>query len=141
MSLFQVILWRSSRWERVHAFANEYRYYELTLQQDIFGEWEVVRTWGRIGQRGGSSARRVWLSYDEAHADFADEVRRRERRRYTLRNVERRGNVFVGPGSVAYTVHAMRQPDTGEFSPASSPVISLLELPETQASTMPFCLR
>lgn len=70
MSSFQFNLWRTTRWEKVRGADNQYRYYELALQQDIFGEWEVVRRWGRIGQRGGTSARRVWPCYEDAHADF-----------------------------------------------------------------------
>jgi len=28
------------------------RYYRLDVQPDLFGEWGVVREWGRIGQPG-----------------------------------------------------------------------------------------
>jgi predicted DNA-binding WGR domain protein len=31
---------------------NLHRYYRLDVQPDLFGEWCVVREWGRIGQSG-----------------------------------------------------------------------------------------
>jgi predicted DNA-binding WGR domain protein len=37
------------RWEN-HA---KRRYYQARLQTNLFGEWEVARSWGGIGSRGG----------------------------------------------------------------------------------------
>ena len=37
---------------RVDASQNMARYYRMTVQPTLFGEWSVVREWGRIG-RGG----------------------------------------------------------------------------------------
>lgn len=31
---------------------NQFRFYRLTLQPTLFGEWSVVREWGRIGRQG-----------------------------------------------------------------------------------------
>lgn len=42
MSYFQFNLRHATRWEKVRGADNQYRYYELALQQDIFGEWEVA---------------------------------------------------------------------------------------------------
>lgn len=108
MSAFQFSRWQATRWERVREEGNQFRYYELALQQDIFGEWEVIRMWGRIGQKGGACARRVWPTYEDAHDDFVAETQRRVRRHYLLRDIERRKGSLVGPGSVAHTVQAMR---------------------------------
>jgi predicted DNA-binding WGR domain protein len=37
---------------RIDPARNIARYYRLDVQPDLFGEWGVVREWGRIGQPG-----------------------------------------------------------------------------------------
>ena len=37
---------------RIDPARNMARYYRLDVQPDLFGEWGVVREWGRIGQPG-----------------------------------------------------------------------------------------
>ncbi len=37
------------RFERVVPETNGYRDYEITIVRDLFGEWAVVRCWGRVG--------------------------------------------------------------------------------------------
>lgn len=37
---------------RLDASQNMARYYRMTVQPTLFGEWSVVREWGRLG-RGG----------------------------------------------------------------------------------------
>ena len=39
------------RFERVVPEKNCYREYEISIAQDLFGEWAVIRSWGRIGGR------------------------------------------------------------------------------------------
>lgn len=31
---------------------NQYRYYLLDVQPHLFGEWSLIREWGRIGRPG-----------------------------------------------------------------------------------------
>jgi predicted DNA-binding WGR domain protein len=37
---------------RVDPKRNMNRYYRLDVQPDLFGEWGLIREWGRIGQPG-----------------------------------------------------------------------------------------
>jgi predicted DNA-binding WGR domain protein len=37
---------------RIDLARNMARYYRLDVQPDLFGEWGVIREWGRIGQPG-----------------------------------------------------------------------------------------
>lgn len=37
---------------RVNASQNMARYYRMTIQPTLFGDWSVVREWGRIGRSG-----------------------------------------------------------------------------------------
>eukprot|EP01032_Pedospumella_encystans_P000433 gene433-496_t len=55
------------------------RYYHMTVQPTLFGEWSVVREWGRIG-RGGQVC---ILSYSAADAAFQamDSIEQKKRRR------------------------------------------------------------
>lgn len=37
----------------VEPAANKRRFYHLSIQRTLFGEWALVREWGRIGRTGG----------------------------------------------------------------------------------------
>jgi predicted DNA-binding WGR domain protein len=37
---------------RIDAARNMARYYRLDVQPDLFGAWDLVREWGRIGRAG-----------------------------------------------------------------------------------------
>ena len=68
-------LWRSARFER------DTRYYEIRLQQDLFG-WVVVKVWGRISSRLGQMRTTPCSSFVEASRLWDAGVRARERRGY-----------------------------------------------------------
>ncbi len=40
------------RFEKRIPEKNQFRFYRLNLWPTLFGEWSVVREWGRIGQQG-----------------------------------------------------------------------------------------
>ncbi len=40
--------------ERIDRTRNMARYYRLSVMETLFGEWAVIREWGRIGRRGQS---------------------------------------------------------------------------------------
>lgn len=46
---------------------NKARYYKLEVQLTLFGEWAVVREWGRIG-RGGTVRSTPYPSASDAEA-------------------------------------------------------------------------
>ena len=45
--------------------ANKWRFYSLSVQPTLFGEWALVREWGRIG-RGGCLRSDLYPSAGEA---------------------------------------------------------------------------
>lgn len=51
--------------ERIDRARNMARYYRLSVIETLFGEWAVVREWGRIG-RGGQSREDVCGSEQQA---------------------------------------------------------------------------
>ena len=66
---------------RRDAARNLYRFYRLDVQPDLFGDWCLVREWGRIGCPG-----RVcftpYPSAAQAQAALEQQRRRKERRGY-----------------------------------------------------------
>jgi predicted DNA-binding WGR domain protein len=51
--------------ERIDQGHNMARYYRLSVVETLFGEWVMVREWGRIGSRG-QSREHCCASPDEA---------------------------------------------------------------------------
>lgn len=52
--------------EKRDAASNMQRYYRIIVVPTLFGEWAMVREWGRIGRRGGNQ-KETWFA-DEADA-------------------------------------------------------------------------
>jgi len=44
------------RLEKINPARNHRRWYVLSVQPTLFGEWALIREWGRIGNNGGESA-------------------------------------------------------------------------------------
>jgi predicted DNA-binding WGR domain protein len=61
---------------------NLHRYYRLDVQRDLFGEWCLIREWGRIGQRGGQSRTVPFTTPAEAQAALERQRRVKERKGY-----------------------------------------------------------
>ena len=52
---------------RIDASDNTYRYYRMEIMQGLFGDWSLVREWGRIGQPG--QVRVDWYDTEAAAKD------------------------------------------------------------------------
>ncbi|EFO28697.1 WGR domain-containing protein [Roseibium sp. TrichSKD4] len=61
---------------------NKRRFYRLSVQCNLFGEWELQREWGRIGSLGRTQ-RKVYPSPGTALDALKDMAIRKERRGYT----------------------------------------------------------
>ena len=46
--------WRVLEWQKIRPEEGVYRYYRLTLQQNLWGEWELVKSWGRGSGSNGT---------------------------------------------------------------------------------------
>ena len=60
---------------------NQLRFYCLDLQPTLFGEWSVVREWGRIGRQGRVVVD-TFASYAEASSRFEQKATQKGRRGY-----------------------------------------------------------
>ena len=67
--------------ERIDRTKNMARYYALSLQPTLFGETAVVRTWGRIGRRGGEKSE-AFATEREAVSHFLHLARKKRQRGY-----------------------------------------------------------
>lgn len=57
------------------------RFYRLVIQPDLFGEWRLVREWGRIGQ-AGQLRQAIYPSQAEAKTALERLRRVKEKRGY-----------------------------------------------------------
>lgn len=55
--------------ERIDPERNLWRWYHLSVQPTLFGDWMLLRQWGRIGNRHGQA--RMTFFDDEADARLA----------------------------------------------------------------------
>ncbi len=67
--------------ERIDQARNMARYYRLSVVETLFGEWVMVREWGRIGSRG-QSREHCCASPDHAEALLEVHQTQRVRRGY-----------------------------------------------------------
>lgn len=67
---------------RVDPSRNMSRFYTMAIERTLFGEFALVREWGRIG-RGGQTKSTVFPSGREAESTFSRLRRAKERRGYS----------------------------------------------------------
>ena len=66
---------------RINQTQNMHRFYRLDVQRDLFGQWCLMRQWGRIGRAGRSSIT-VYGSPDEANQSLNTIRSRKAKRGY-----------------------------------------------------------
>ena len=73
--------------ERRDETRNMARFYVISVEPTLFGQWAVVRHWGRLGTSG--QARESWFAdLDAARAESAGWQRRKRGRGYRSATVE-----------------------------------------------------
>lgn len=68
--------------ERVDSTKNIHRFYGLLVTQTIFGQWALVRIWGRIGHQGGTKREMWFATQAEAEAAGLTIRQKKEQRGY-----------------------------------------------------------
>ncbi len=82
--------------ERIDRSKNMARYYRLSVAKTLFGEWAMVREWGRIG-RGGQS-REHWCSSEaDAMNLLTSKHAERVRRGYLASQDQRQSAGTIAP--------------------------------------------
>ncbi len=64
---------------RIDPNANLHRYYRMEIVRGLFGNWGLVREWGRIGQ--GGRVRTDWYPSEDAAKDARFELHMAKARR------------------------------------------------------------
>ena len=65
----------------IDAAANKRRFYGLSVERDLFGQWLLVREWGRIGGAGRIRFD-AYASIGQAQAAMRQLARQKRRRGY-----------------------------------------------------------
>ena len=69
--------------------AGNHRYYDVLLQQDLFGDWSVMRVYGGKHNNRGGYKIESFDKLSEAEEKVAEIAKRRHKRGYELINVKR----------------------------------------------------
>ncbi|PLW76041.1 polymerase [Cohaesibacter celericrescens] len=68
---------------RIDREKNMYRFYHLQIERTLFGEWCLVRRWGRIGANG--QIMRIWFdNISDALAALKNLAKAKGRRGYVV---------------------------------------------------------
>lgn len=71
--------------ERIDPAVEMARFYAITVQPTLFGDWAVIREWGRIGQ-GGTVRQEICVTEHDATIIATETLTRKLRRGYRTRN-------------------------------------------------------
>ncbi|MEO0808131.1 MAG: WGR domain-containing protein [Cyanobacteria bacterium J06643_4] len=70
------------KWKRQDWLKNT-RHYSCEVRQNLFGQWVVLRRWGRVSALQGQSLETLCDRYEQALNIFDGVVKRRAKRGYT----------------------------------------------------------
>ena len=76
LASFALSDWQQCRWHR------GMRYYDVHLQQDLWGEWLLIRTWGYRDRGQGRTVHTYCESYGQAATILYRTIQRRDREGY-----------------------------------------------------------
>ncbi len=74
---YQLNKWKRQDWHK------ETRHYSCEVRQNLFGQWVVLRRWGRVSALKGQSSEYPCGSYEEGVEVFEAVEKRRAKRGYS----------------------------------------------------------
>lgn len=75
--------------EKIDPEKRQMRFYALTLDETLFGEWCLTREWGRIGSKGGQRMCHFGSSRAEIQHQMDAIAAQKQRRGYVFRGSHR----------------------------------------------------
>lgn len=79
------------RLEKIFPEKRQHRFYVMQVTRTLFGEWCLIREWGRIGSAGGQRMVDYTASKAEAEAALGKLSDQKCRRGYQLRETQHAG--------------------------------------------------
>ena len=73
---YQLDKWKRKDWRK------NTRHYSCEVRQNLFGQWLVLRRWGRVSALKGQSLEQLCASYEESLKVFEAVKNRRAKRDY-----------------------------------------------------------
>jgi len=73
---YQLEKWKRQDWRK------NTRHYSCEVRQNLFGQWVVLRRWGRVSAKQGQSLEQVCDGYEEGLQIFEAVTKRRAKRGY-----------------------------------------------------------
>lgn len=70
------------RLEKINPEERQKRFYVMNVTRNLFGEWCLIREWGRIGSAGGQRLINYAESREDAEAKMAKLISQKNRRGY-----------------------------------------------------------
>jgi predicted DNA-binding WGR domain protein len=83
-AMHEIQPWKLETWQRPDG-----RFYCCSLQQNLFGEWVLIRRWGTAHSRRGRSMETFCKDYAAGLEQLKDVAKRRQYRGYQCRRPER----------------------------------------------------
>lgn len=100
----------TSRWQRLQ-WVKDSRFYEVELQQDLWGQWVLTRRWGQRGSPCRHHSDLPCESYEQALESFQQAIQRRRQRGYELIKKGRKARMCLAPNELL-----QGKPLRGDFS-------------------------
>lgn len=75
---YQLDKWKRQDWRK------DTRHYCCEMRQNLFGQWVVLRRWGRVSAFQGQSREQVCDRYEQCAEIFDAVAERREKRGYSI---------------------------------------------------------
>lgn len=75
---YQIQKWKRQDWHKGT------RHYSCEVRQNLFGQWVVLRRWGRVSALQGQSIEEVCDRYEKSLEVFDAVVKRRAKRGYSI---------------------------------------------------------
>ncbi len=70
---------------KIDPSTNQYRYYNLRVDPDLFGQWSLFRQWGRLDTQGGALRIESFESEEEAMSRLVKITTQKQKRGYQER--------------------------------------------------------
>ncbi len=75
---YQLDKWKRQDWRK------NTRHYSCEIRQNLFGQWVVLRRWGRVSAMQGQCVEVVCGRYEQCTEIFDAVAKRREKRGYSI---------------------------------------------------------